>query len=165
MSENYCISVGLDYRTDGSDHEVEINYWDSEDNEARGIAKGENFEDAANHSFMNILENLTPQPEEEEESLDEYVTELESWLSEVERSRDALLDENARLERRILDLQKQVADFYKPCEIGPDPEFIKTEKPKPKYDQKLEYSTSTKLNKEKDSIEHMLDLLQGLGLF
>lgn len=165
MSENYCISVGLDYRTDGSDHEVEINYWDSEDNEARGIAKGENFEDAANQSFMNILENLTPQPEEEEESLDEYVAELESWLSEVEESRDALLDENARLERRILDLQKQVADFYKPCEIGPDPDFVKTEKPKPKYDQTLEYSTSTKSNKEKDSIEHMLDLLQGLGLF
>lgn len=164
MSENYCISVGLDYRTDGSDHEVEINYWDSDDNEARGIAKGENFEDAANHSFMNMLKNLFPQPEEEEEeeSLDGYVAELESWLSEAEESRDALLDENARLERRILDLQKQVADFYKPCEFGPDPDFIKTEKPK--YDKTLEYNTSTGPIKEKDSVEQMLNLLHKIGL-
>ena len=161
MSENYCISVGLDYRTDGSDHEVEINYWDSDDNEARGIAKGENFEDAANHSFMNMLENLAPQPEAEEESLDEYVAELESWLSEVEESRDALLDENARLERRILDLQKQVADFDKPCDKIPN--STKTEKPK--YNNTLEYNISTKSNNEKDSIEQMFDLFRKLGLF
>lgn len=161
MSENYCISVGLDYRTDGSDHEVEINYWDSDGNEGRGIAKGENFDDAVKHSFMNTLENLTPQPEEEE-SLDEYVAELESWLSEVEESRDALLDENARLERRILDLQKQVSDFYKPCQIGPGSDGP-IETGKPKYDQTLEYSTSTKSNKEKDSVEQMLNLLHKMG--
>lgn len=165
MSKNYCISVGLDYRTDGSDHEVEINYWDSDDNEARGIAKGESFEDAANHSYMNMLENLTPQLEAEEESRDEYIAELESWLSEAEESRDALLDENDRLEHRIQDLQKQLADFQKDHQDWYGKNIV-TDIPQAKYDKSINYSyaTSSKSKKE-ESVDQFIELLQKLGLF
>ena len=159
MSE-YCVSVGLDYRFDGEDHEVEINYWDSDNTEAEAVAKGKNFEDAANHCFMNLVENMSKESESEEIN-EEYVAELEHWLSELEASHDNLMEENDRLEHRIQDLQKQVAILQKHQDDWWGKNTV-TDAPKSKYENTVSYDTKTK-PKTEDSVDEMIKLLRHWG--
>ena len=112
MSDNYYISVGLDYRSDGKEHEVEINYWDSDENEAYGKATSDSFDKSATNAFENLVVDLASQKKEDEVDyrgdLQEYIADLEEYVADLEDESDALLEENDRLEYRIQELQKRL---------------------------------------------------------
>lgn len=165
MSDNYCISVGLDYRSDGKEHEVEINYWDSDENEACGKAKSDSFDKSATGAFENLLTNLTKKEDKYEDykgDLQEYIADLEEYVSDLEDESDALLEENDRLEHRIQELQKQVLNLQKHQDswYGKN---VATDAPKPKYNNTVSYDTKT--TPKKDDVDEFIDILRKLKLF
>lgn len=168
MSDNYCISVGLDYRSDGKEHEVEINYWDSDENEACGKAKSDSFDNSATGAFENLLTNLTKKEDEYEDykgDLQEYIVDLEDYVSDLEDESDALLEENDRLEHRIQELQKQIVELQKKQDwYGKN---VVTDTPKPKYNNTISYDTKTtpKKDESKNEVDEFIDLLRSLKLF
>ena len=160
MSDNYCISVGLDYRSDGKEHEVEINYWDSDENEACGKAKSDSFDKSATDAFENLLTNLTKKEDEYEDykgDLQEYIVDLEEYVSDLEDESDALLEENDRLEHRIQELQKQIVNLQKRQDDWWSKNIV-TDAPKSKYENTVSYDTKTK-SKNEDSVDKMMNLL------
>jgi chromosome segregation ATPase len=169
MSDNYCISVGLDYRYDGEDHEVEINYWDSDDNEACGKATSDSFDKSATSAFENLVVDLASQKKEDEvdykSDLQEYIADLEEYVADLENESDALLEENDRLEHRIQDLQKQIAILQK-NQNDLRGQMIVPNALKSKYDNSVTYGTSTSTKKEaKNEVDDLVNLLRSLKLF
>lgn len=165
MSDNYCISVGLDYRSDGKEHEVEINYWDSDDNEACGKARSDSFDKSATNAFENLVVDLASKKKEDEVDykgdLQEYIADLEEYVSDLEDESDALLEENDRLEHRIQDLQKQIAILQK-NQNDLRGQMIVTNAPKSKYENTVSYDTKTK-SKTEDSVDEVIKLLRHWG--
>ena len=171
MSDNYCISVGLDYRSDGKEHEVEINYWDSDDNEACGKATSDSFDKSATSAFENLVVDLASKKKEDEVDykgdLQEYIADLEEYVLDLEEESDALLEENDRLEHRIQELQKQIAILQKNQQAW-DGKNIATDTPKPKYNNSLTYGTTSKpveKKEDKNEVDEFIDLLRKLKLF
>lgn len=165
MSDNYCISVGLDYRYDGEDHEVEINYWDSDDNEACGKATSDSFDKSATNAFENLVVDLASKKKEDEVDykgdLQEYIADLEEYVADLEDESDALLEENDRLEHRIQDLQKQIAILQK-NQNDLRGQMIVPNALKSKYENAVSYDTKTK-SKTEDSVDEMIKLLRHWG--
>ena len=165
MSDNYCISVGLDYRYDGEDHEVEINYWDSDDNEACGKATSDSFDKSATSAFENLVVDLASQKKEDEVDykgdLQEYIADLEEYVADLEDESDALLEENDRLEHRIQELQKQIVNLQKRQDDWQGKNTV-TYAPKYKYENAVSYDTKTK-SKTEDSVDEMIKLLRHWG--
>ena len=169
MSDNYCVSVGLDYRSDGNEHEVEMNYWDSDENEACGKAKSDSFDKSATSAFENLVIDLASKKKEDEVDykgdLQEYIAGLEEYVLDLENESDALLEENDRLEHRIQELQKQVAILQKNQDDWWSKNTV-TDVPKSKYDNSVIYSTSTSTKKEsKNEVDDLINLLRSLKLF
>ena len=169
MSDNYCISVGLDYRSDGKEHEVEINYWDSDENEACGKATSDSFDKSATSAFENLVVDLASKKKEDEVDykgdLQEYIADLEDYVLDLEEESDALLEENDRLEHRIQELQKQIITLQKYQDDWWSKNTV-TDAPKSKYDNSVTYSTSTPTKKEaKNEVDDLVNLLRSLKLF
>ena len=167
MSDNYCISVGLDYRSDGNEHEVEINYWDSGENEACGKATSDSFDKSATSAFENLVVDLASKKKEDEVDykgdLQEYIADLEEYVLDLEEESDALLDENDRLEHRIQELQKQIANLQK-CQDDWWGQIVVPHASKSKYENTVSYDTKMK-SKTEDSVDEMIKLLRHWGLF
>lgn len=165
MSDNYCISVGLDYRYDGEDHEVEINYWDSDNNEACGKATSDSFDKSATSAFENLVVDLASKKKEDEVDykgdLQEYVADLEEYVADLEEESDALLEENDRLEYRIQELQKQIVNLQKHQDAWLGKNTV-TDAPKSKYENTVSYGTKAK-SKTEDSVDEMIKLLRHWG--
>lgn len=116
MKDFYSMSIGLDYRNDGENHEVEIGYWDSNDLEAMGKGNGKTVQEGVTDAFNDLVADIyaTTVLDEAEEYAD-YCEDIQEYVEDLEKENDALieeneilLDENDRLEYRIAELQSQV---------------------------------------------------------
>lgn len=154
MSDVYSMSISADYRKQNGDHEIEFNYWDSNDVEGHACASSDNFDDCATAAFQELVEDILSTKEEDEyadyagdlqekiEDMEDYIASLESYVAELEDEVDTLLDENERLEHRCFETSKPVT---KQNEYS-------------KYDKNLEYKYDTK------TIFELNKFLKGFGL-
>lgn len=118
MSDVYSMSISADYRKQNGDHEIEFNYWDSNDVEGHACASSDNFDDCATAALQELIEELFSCGEEEDEyagdlqekieDMEEYIASLEHYVAELEDEVDALLDENERLEHRCFETSKPI---------------------------------------------------------
>lgn len=117
-------SVSFDLRTDENEHEVELNYWDSYENEASATAHSDNLEDCMVTAFEELIKNLQYSIEDKE--VDDYTRDLENYVEELEKSVEALLDKNERLELRLnQEIAEKMKKKEKACTSTPCPQNIK----------------------------------------